>query len=130
LTHFFRFGNVLSNTLKCEDFQEGALPRLESGERPFLFVKKIECCVQESEIQPLLGALLKTGIGGVTVYPVEGKMKRVEVVALDIETDYVVGTILEVMQRNKRVGDDQIAIFPVEDVIRIRTGEKGAKAVY
>jgi nitrogen regulatory protein P-II 1 len=93
-------------------------------------VKKIECCAHESEVQPLLAALLRTGIGGVTVSPAKGKMKKVEVVALDIETDYVVGTILEVMQKNKRVGDNQIAIFPVDEVVRIRTGEKGAKAVF
>jgi nitrogen regulatory protein P-II 1 len=114
----------------CENFQEGALPRLDPGERPFYFVKKIECCFKESDVQPLLKALVRTGIGGVTVCPVEGNMKKIEVVTLDIETDYVVGTILEVMHGNKRVGDDQIAIFPVEDVIRIRTGEKGARAVY
>lgn len=92
-------------------------------------MQKIECCVPESEVQPLLAALMKTGIGGVTVYPAGGQMKKVEVVTLDIETEYVVGTILEMTQQGK-IGTDTIAIFPVEDVIRIRTGEKGARAVF
>ena len=92
-------------------------------------MKKIECQVQESEVQPLLGALMKTGIGGVTVYPIKGKMKKIEVVALDIETDYVVGTILEVTNK-REIGADQITVYPVEQVMRIRTGEKGARAVY
>jgi len=91
-------------------------------------MQKIECCIPESEVQLLLKALMKTGIGGVTVYPVKGKMKKVEVVALDIEANYVVGTILEVTHR-RRSGDEQIAVFPIEKVIRIRTGEKGARAV-
>jgi nitrogen regulatory protein PII len=93
------------------------------------FMKKIECRVEESEVQPLLGALMKTGIGGVTVHPVEGKMMQMEIVTLDIETDYVVGTILEVTHQ-REISGNQIAVFPVEEVIRIRTGEKGAKAVF
>jgi nitrogen regulatory protein P-II 1 len=92
-------------------------------------MKKIECCVQDSEVQPLVTALVKTGIGGVTVCPVKGTMKKVEIVALDIETDFVVGTILEITHKRK-ISDDAITIFPVEEVIRIRTGERGAKAVF
>jgi nitrogen regulatory protein P-II 1 len=56
------------------------------------------------------------------------KMK-VEVFTLDIETEYVLGTILEVTRQGK-FGDGKIAILSVDDVIRIRTGEKGAKAVF
>jgi nitrogen regulatory protein PII len=81
------------------------------------------------EVQPLLAALSKTGIGGVTVYPVKGKMKKIEIVTLDIESDYVVGTILDVTQQREIV-DARIVVSPVEDAIRIRTGEKGARAVY
>jgi len=106
------------------------------------FMKKIECYLRESDVQPLVEALAKTGIGGISVYPVQGfgrqmgkgqgvlmpKMK-VEVFTLDIETDYVLGTILEVTRKGN-MGDGKIAILPVDDVIRIRTGEKGAKAVF
>ncbi len=105
-------------------------------------MKKIECYIRESDVQPLVDSLAKTGIGGITVYPVQGfgrqkgrgqgtlmpKMK-VEVFALDIETEYVLGTILEVTGKGG-FGDGKIAILPVDDVIRIRTGEKGAKAVF
>jgi nitrogen regulatory protein PII len=96
-------------------------------------MKKIECYIRESDVPALVEALAKTGVGGVSVFPVQGfgkqrskgqgtllpKMK-VEVFTLDIETEYVLGTF----------GDGKIAILPVDDVIRIRTGEKGAKAVF
>ena len=90
----------------------------------------------------LVEALAKTGVGGLSVYPVQGfgrqqgrgagtlmpKMK-LEVFTLDIETEYVLGTILDVTHQGK-FGDGKIAVLPVDDVIRIRTGEKGAKAVF
>ena len=105
-------------------------------------MKKIECYIRESDVSTLVEALAKTGVGGVSVYPVRGfgkqqgkgkatlmpKMK-VEVFTLDIETEYVLGTILKVT-RQGQFGDGKIAILPVDDVIRIRTGEKGAKAVF
>lgn len=113
------------------------------SEQKLLFkMKKIECYIRESDVQTLVDALAKTGIGGISVYPVQGfgrqmgkglgtlmpKMK-VEVFTLDIEMDYVIGTILDVTSKGG-FGDGKIAILPVDDVIRIRTGEKGAKAVY
>ena len=105
-------------------------------------MKKIECYIRETDVQPLVDALAKTGIGGISVYAVQGfgrqkgkgmgtlmdKMK-VEVFTLDIEMDYVIGTILDVTRKGG-FGDGKIAILPVDDVIRIRTGEKGAKAVF
>jgi nitrogen regulatory protein P-II 1 len=114
--------------------------------RPFLLVKnimkKIECFVRESSVQALVGALAKIGVGGVSVYPVQGfgkqhgkgkdllmpKMK-VEVYTLDMETERIVNTISKIARQGK-FGDGKIAILPVDDVIRIRTGEKGAKAVF
>lgn len=105
-------------------------------------MKKIECYVRESSVPPLVEALAKIGVGGVSVYPVQGfgkqqgrgqahlmpKMK-VEVFTLDIEIERIINTILKVTRQGK-FGDGKIAILPVDDVIRIRTGEKGAKAVF
>jgi len=105
-------------------------------------MKKIECFIRMSDVDAVVASLAKTGISSVSVYPIQGfgrtkgknsvtlapKMK-LEVFALDIETDFVLGTILEVTRKGGD-GDDKIAILPVDDVIRIRTGEKGAKAVF
>jgi len=106
------------------------------------FMKKIECYIQEDRIQAVVDALIKTGVGGVTVYPVQGfgrqqsrgkktlmpKMK-IEIVALDLEADHVLAAILKATRQGK-FGDGKIVILPVSDVIRIRTGEKGAKALF
>jgi nitrogen regulatory protein P-II 1 len=105
-------------------------------------MKKIECYIRESDMKPLVEALAKTGIGGVTAYPVQGFGRqrgkgqgqlinrfKIEVFALDMEIDYVLGTILQITRRND-FGAGKIAILPVDEVIRIRTGEKGAKAVF
>ena len=105
-------------------------------------MKKIECYIREADVPVLVEALAKSGVGGLSVYPVQGfgkqqgrgrgmllpKMK-LEIFTLDIETEYVLGTILEVT-RQGNFGDGKIAVLPVDDVIRIRTGEKGAKAVF
>jgi nitrogen regulatory protein PII len=105
-------------------------------------MKKIECYLREADVQPLVEALGRSGIGGMTVYDVQGfgrqhgkgkgvllPKTKLEVFALDIEVEYVLGTILE-MTRKGGFGDGKIAVLPVDDVIRIRTGEKGARAVY
>ncbi len=105
-------------------------------------MKKIECFVRESAVKPIVEALAKTGVGGLSIYPVQGfgrqhgkgkdilmpKMK-IEVYTLDIETDRIISTISKVARQGK-FGDGKISVLPVDDVIRIRTGEKGAKAVF
>src|SRR5690349_10346844 len=105
-------------------------------------MKKIECYLREADVQPLVEALAKTGVSGLSVYPIQGfgrqrakgqgtlmSRMKMEVFTLDIETDYVLGTILELTGKGT-FGDGKIAVLPVDDVIRIRTGEKGAKAVF
>lgn len=104
-------------------------------------MKKIECYLREADAQQVVDALAKTGISGVTVYPVSGfgrqraKGKgvlmpkvKVEVLVLDLEIDQVLTTISQ-GARKGNFGDGKIAILPVDEIIRIRTGEKGAKAV-
>ena len=105
-------------------------------------MKKIECYLRETDVDPLVKALAKSGIGGITVYPVQGfgrqkgkgegvllPRMKMEVFALDMEIDYVLGTMLEITRRHD-FGAGKIAVLPVDDVIRVRTGEKGAKAVF
>jgi len=108
----------------------------------FKFMKKIECIVRPSDLDPLVAALAQTGIGGVTAYPVQGfgkqrakgkgvlmpKMK-LEIFALDIEVDLVLKMISKVTCQGG-FGDGKIVILPVDDVVRIRTGEQGPKAVF
>ena len=53
---------------------------------------------------------------------------RVEVAVDDSDVDRVVSAI-ETAARTGEIGDGKIIVMPVEQVLRIRTGERGADAV-
>lgn len=53
---------------------------------------------------------------------------RIEVAVDDGEVDRVVSTI-EAAARTGEIGDGKIIVVPVEQILRIRTGERGADAV-
>jgi nitrogen regulatory protein P-II 1 len=53
---------------------------------------------------------------------------RVEVVVDDVDADDVAMVILKAAQTG-RIGDGKIWTVPVEDVIRVRTGERGVDAL-
>jgi nitrogen regulatory protein P-II 1 len=112
-------------------------------------MKKIEAIIKPFKLEEVKDALIKIGIGGMTVSEVRGfgqqkgeteiyrgteyvvdflpKIK-IEVVVKDEDVEKVVETIASTA-RTGRVGDGKIFVIPVEDVIRIRTGERGEKAV-
>lgn len=54
---------------------------------------------------------------------------KVEIVVKDGDLDRVVSTIIR-NARSGSPGDGKIFISPVEDAIRIRTGERGNEALY
>lgn len=53
---------------------------------------------------------------------------RVEVVVDDVDASSVVNVILKAAQTG-RIGDGKIWTVPVEDVARVRTGERGVDAL-
>ena len=53
---------------------------------------------------------------------------RIEVIVDDIDADSVVDVILKTAQTG-RIGDGKIWTVPVEDVVRVRTGERGVEAL-
>jgi nitrogen regulatory protein P-II 1 len=53
---------------------------------------------------------------------------RIEVLVEDDQTQTVVDKIIETAQTG-RIGDGKVWVIPVEDVIRIRTGERGSDAL-
>jgi nitrogen regulatory protein P-II 1 len=112
-------------------------------------MKKVEAIIKPFKLEEVKDALIKIGIGGMTVSEVRGfgqqkgeteiyrgteyvvdflpKIK-IEVIVKDEDVEKVVETIANTA-RTGRVGDGKIFVIPVEDVIRIRTGERGEKAV-
>jgi nitrogen regulatory protein P-II 1 len=112
-------------------------------------MKKIEAIIREDRFHLIKIALEEKGFISMTVSDVMGRgkqkgitlkwrigehrveflpKKKLEIIVEDNEVDTVVNTICE-KGRTGAVGDGKIFIMPVEEVIRIRTGESGAVAV-
>jgi nitrogen regulatory protein P-II 1 len=112
-------------------------------------MKKIEAIIQPFRLEPVKEALHAISIQGMTVTEVKGfgRQKgirevyrgmeyqvdflpkvKMEVVTSDDKVDKVVETIIN-NARTGRIGDGKIFVYPVAEVIRIRTGEKGNEAV-
>ena len=112
-------------------------------------MKKIEAIIKPFKLDEVKEALNELGITGMTLSEVKGfgrqkghkeiyrgaeyqvdfvpKIKLVIVVEADM-TEKVVETILKSAGTGK-IGDGKIFVLPVEEAIRIRTGEKGGSAI-
>lgn len=112
-------------------------------------MKKIEAIIKPFKLEEVKEALTEIGIHGMTVSEVKGfgKQKghtelyrgaeyvidflpklKIELVVDEEMVEKVVETIMNAA-RTGRIGDGKIFIIPVEDAIRIRTGERGPEAV-
>ena len=105
-------------------------------------MKKIECIVREEKLETVIESLRLAGAPGVTVTRVEGfgrqrvsaepflKPKvKIEIYLEDGEVDTIVQTLM-IAGRAGKMGDGKIAIFDMEDLVRIRTGERNKEALY
>lgn len=112
-------------------------------------MKKIEAIIKPFKLDEVKDALVEAGIGGMTVTEVKGfgqqkghteiyrgteyvidflpKIK-IEVVVKDEDVQKVIDTIVKSAQTG-RVGDGKIFVIPVEEVVRIRTNERGEAAI-
>ncbi len=112
-------------------------------------MKKIEAIIKPFKLDDAKEALSEVGIHGLTVVEVRGfgRQKwhtelyrgaeyvvdflpkiKLEIVVQDDLVDEVVAALVEAV-RTERIGDGKIFVLPVDDVIRIRTGEHGEGAV-
>ena len=53
---------------------------------------------------------------------------RIEVLVDDLDADKVVDTVVEAARTGK-IGDGKVWVTPVDGVVRVRTGERGADAL-
>jgi nitrogen regulatory protein PII len=112
-------------------------------------MKKIEAIVRPHLLEGVKDALQALGVAGMTISEVKGfgrqkghtevyrgseykvefvpKLK-IEVVVDDDLIDEAVDAIIKTARTGK-FGDGKIFVFPVEEAIRIRTGEHGTNAV-
>jgi nitrogen regulatory protein P-II 1 len=112
-------------------------------------MKKIEAIIQPFRLEAVKEALHEISIQGMTVVEVKGfgRQKgirevyrgmeyqvdflpkvKMEIVTSDDKVALVVETITK-NARTGRIGDGKIFVYPVAEVIRIRTGETGDEAV-
>lgn len=112
-------------------------------------MKKIEAIIREDKLVDVKEALLRIGIVGMNVFEVRGHgrqggivlsgrsgpyvvdmLPRVQlnVVLSDHNVEKTISTICEAAGTGN-IGDGIIFVYPVDDVVRIRTGERGHKAL-
>ena len=112
-------------------------------------VKKIEAIIKPFKLDEVKEALQEVGVQGLSVIEVKGfgRQKghtelyrgaeyvvdflpkvKVEVVLDDDQVDAAIAAIVDAAKTDK-IGDGKIFISPVEQTIRIRTGESGSDAL-
>jgi len=112
-------------------------------------MKKIEAIIKPFKLEEVKDALAELGIEGMTVSEVKGfgRQKghteiyrgseytvdflpkiKLEVVIADSVLDNAVAAIIKAAKTGK-IGDGKVFVSPIDDAIRIRTEEKGEKAV-
>jgi nitrogen regulatory protein P-II 1 len=112
-------------------------------------MKKVEAIIREDRFHLVRIALEEKGFISMTVSDVVGRgkqkgialkwrvgehrieflpKKKIEIVVDDKDCQIVVDTICE-RGRTGEVGDGKVFIIPVEDAIRVRTGDKGLDAI-
>ena len=105
-------------------------------------MKKVEAIIRGNDFDRVKGALKQIGIVPLTAYPVQGRgvqggvppydllpKMKLEIVVKDEDLEKVISTIVR-NARNGTPGDGKIFVIPVEDAIRVRTGERGNEALY
>ncbi|MCA1795954.1 MAG: P-II family nitrogen regulator [Desulfuromonadaceae bacterium] len=112
-------------------------------------MKKVEAIIKPFKLDEVKEALSEIGIQGLTVSEVKGFGRQKGHTELYRGAEYVVDFIpkikLEIIvsddiaaqvveqiattAKTERIGDGKIFVTPVEDVLRIRTGERGDKAL-
>lgn len=112
-------------------------------------MKKIEAVIRVEKLQAVRKQLEKAGYPGLTISRVEGHGKqkgriqqfrgrqykqeflpkmRIEIVAKDEDVERIVEAV-STAAKTGEIGDGKIFVSPIENAIRIRTGEKAEDAL-
>ena len=112
-------------------------------------MKKVIAIIKPYKLDEVKEALGATGVAGMTITEVKGfgRQKghtelyrgseyvvdflpkiRIEILTESEKVDAITGAIIKAANTGQ-IGDGKIIIMPVEDVLRIRTGERGKEAI-
>ncbi len=112
-------------------------------------MKKIEAIIKPFKLEDVKDELNRIGVKGITVVEVKGFGRQKGHTELYRGAEYVVDflpkikleivvdeglveqvvEVIEETARTGKIGDGKIFVTPVEEVIRIRTGERGPGAI-
>jgi nitrogen regulatory protein P-II 1 len=112
-------------------------------------VKLVTAIIKPFKVDDVKAALETLGVLGLTISEVRGYGRqkghtevyrgaeytvdlvpkvKIEILADELDVDKVVDTIVEAAHTGK-IGDGKVWVTPVETVVRVRTGERGADAL-
>jgi nitrogen regulatory protein P-II 1 len=112
-------------------------------------MKKIEAIIKPFKLDDVKQALSEIGLQGMTISEVKGYGRqkghkeiyrgaeylvdfipkiKIEIVVPSDRVDVVIETIRKAANTGK-IGDGKIFVLPIEQVIRVRTGERGEEAI-
>ena len=105
-------------------------------------MKKIECVIRQEKLKDVVDALRMAGVPGATISEVKGfgsqstrpdnflllPKTKIEIYVNDENIKDMITAISDCC-REETMGSGKIVVLPMEDCIRVRTGERGIKAV-
>lgn len=112
-------------------------------------MKRIEIIIKPFKLEDVKDALAEIGITGMTVLEVKGYGRqkghselyrgaeyvvdfmpkiKIDIVVEESDVTKVTEVVVEAARTGK-IGDGKIFVSPIEDIIRIRTGETGSEAI-
>jgi len=112
-------------------------------------MKKIEAIIRPEKLEAVRNALEKVGCSGLMLTEIEGHGKqkgmvqqwrgekykveilpkiKIEVILKEQDLERIVTALID-NARTGEIGDGKIFIYNIEDAIRIRTGERGERAI-
>ncbi len=112
-------------------------------------MKKIEAIIRNEKLSEVRKALLEADILGITVYEVRGRGRqkdldlqfrgreykidllpkiKIELMIGDKDVEKAVNLLIRTASTGQ-IGDGKITILPIDDIIRIRTDERGEEAI-
>jgi nitrogen regulatory protein P-II 1 len=111
-------------------------------------MKKIEAIIKPFKLDEVKDALAEVGVQGMTVTEVKGFGRTggkkevyrgsayvvdfVPKVKIEVVVTELVHDVLDAIEKSAktgRIGDGKIFVVPVEEAVRIRTGERGKEAI-
>ncbi|MDS1030208.1 P-II family nitrogen regulator [Bacillota bacterium LX-D] len=112
-------------------------------------MKKIEAVIRPTKLEEVKKVLDDLQVRGMTVYDVMGKglqqnekqyyrgqehkvdlfhKVKIEIICRDHWVDRIIDAIVKTCQTGK-IGDGKIFVYPLEQIVRIRTNERGEDAL-